>query len=315
MYLNVSDNKLTSLDLSHNNLLTTLSCAGNKISSLDLTVTPLLMELICSHNNLVTLNLANNLDLSTDWIAKWNTQSAQANYFSPDGGTTNYIDMAEVVGKENTGKIKTVTGGTYDAKTALIRLDSPLPSTITYYYDTQSVFSGFQLAPGDRVVNEPISDMDVTLTLASSTAPTYQVVFFTSEGTEISRINVPKGALLTKPDDPQKTGFRFLGWHIKDTQNKLIAWDFNTPVTSDLQLFEVWQAITPDNPDTPDKPEPPNNPVDKPGAPKDNQATPDIPAAGNSDILIIAMSLFLCCAGAACLLMGMSRLKKRITTM
>jgi hypothetical protein len=299
--LNIGDNSLMALDLTNNPALTTLSCAGNKIISLDLSSNPMIAQIICSKNNLTTLNLANNLKLTTDLIAKWNAQSSHANYFSPDGGITNYIDMSEVVGKENINKIRSVVGGSYDVKSGLIHLNSPLPNTVTYYYDTQSVFADFVLSPGDRVVNVPKSDMDVTLSLASSVAPIFEVVFLSSEGVEISKMNVTKGTLLTKPDNPEKAGFRFLGWYFKDAWEELNVWDFNTPVTSDMQLFQVWQPDDPENPDDSVKPEKPDAPAIKPGADGDNPTNPEIPAAGSNPIFAIIAALLLSCVGLACL--------------
>lgn len=83
--IDVSLNKLTTLDLSHspkltgihvngNNLqklglsglsaLQTLDCSANKLNSIDVSESPELKQLICSNNNLGTLNLKNNKALT-----------------------------------------------------------------------------------------------------------------------------------------------------------------------------------------------------------------------------------------------------------
>ena len=58
--LNFSNNEVTSVDLSNNNLLTLLRINNNQITNLDLSNNTLLRELYCYDNALVSLDLQNN---------------------------------------------------------------------------------------------------------------------------------------------------------------------------------------------------------------------------------------------------------------
>lgn len=62
--LNCEDNKLTSLDVSKNVLLTSLYCGKNKLTTLDVSKNTLLNELICGNNQLTNLDLSSNPDMN-----------------------------------------------------------------------------------------------------------------------------------------------------------------------------------------------------------------------------------------------------------
>ncbi|UMB53140.1 gliding motility-associated C-terminal domain-containing protein [Lutibacter sp. A64] len=61
--LSVSNNNLTSLDLSNNTALTELDCSYNDLTSLDVTQNSALIDLNCSYNDLTALNLEGNTNL------------------------------------------------------------------------------------------------------------------------------------------------------------------------------------------------------------------------------------------------------------
>ena len=61
--LNISNNKLTSIDLSSNTALQNLDCSNNKLTSIDLSRNTALQYLDCSNNQLTTLNVSNNTQL------------------------------------------------------------------------------------------------------------------------------------------------------------------------------------------------------------------------------------------------------------
>ncbi len=58
--LTISDNQLTSLDVTSLSKLTTLRCQNNKISKLDISQNAALTTLLCNDNNLDTLDIRNN---------------------------------------------------------------------------------------------------------------------------------------------------------------------------------------------------------------------------------------------------------------
>ncbi len=68
---------------------------------------------------------------------------------------------------------------------------------------------------------------------------TYTVSFNTNGGTAVESQVVEKGLTASQPTNPIRTGYRFLGWYTdEDCRN---AYDFNSPVTTDLTLYAGWE--------------------------------------------------------------------------
>ncbi len=67
---------------------------------------------------------------------------------------------------------------------------------------------------------------------------TYTVTYTLKIGAGIQAEQVKKGDLVTEPTTPTADGYEFLGWYV-DGQK----YDFNTPVTHDLNLEAKWQKI------------------------------------------------------------------------
>ena len=63
-WLGVSNNQLTSLNLTNNPLLQLLGCEYNNITTLDVTNNPLLVSLACYNNNITSIDLTNNVNLT-----------------------------------------------------------------------------------------------------------------------------------------------------------------------------------------------------------------------------------------------------------
>ena len=67
-----------------------------------------------------------------------------------------------------------------------------------------------------------------------------QVTFVTDCDIEIGPISVNKNDPVERPNDPEKHGFRFLGWFTEDNQE----YTFTDPVgDSDLTLYAHWEEI------------------------------------------------------------------------
>ena len=62
--LDCSHNELTSLDVSQNNLIESLSCSSNELSALDLTLNTALEILKCNSNGITALDLSQNSALN-----------------------------------------------------------------------------------------------------------------------------------------------------------------------------------------------------------------------------------------------------------
>ena len=73
-------------------------------------------------------------------------------------------------------------------------------------------------------------------------APTvYTVTFNTNGGSEIAAVDVEDGHTVAQPaNNPTKDDYNFVEWQLNG-----VAYDFTTPVTGNITLDAVWEAITP----------------------------------------------------------------------
>lgn len=70
---------------------------------------------------------------------------------------------------------------------------------------------------------------------------TYSVRFYTLSETENPATQtIKENNKAAKPDDPERTGYRFLGWFVAEENE---VYDFNLPVTSDLIISARWELI------------------------------------------------------------------------
>jgi uncharacterized repeat protein (TIGR02543 family) len=71
---------------------------------------------------------------------------------------------------------------------------------------------------------------------------TYTVSFDSNLGSYVQAQTVRKGELATRPANPTRSGYNFIGWSTNSSSN--VPYDFNTPVTSSITLYARWvQAI------------------------------------------------------------------------
>lgn len=68
---------------------------------------------------------------------------------------------------------------------------------------------------------------------------TFTVTFNTDGGSEVAAQTVEDGKTATKPDDPTKEGFYFLGWY--EGEN---VYEFTQPVSNDLTVTARWREKT-----------------------------------------------------------------------
>jgi len=77
------------------------------------------------------------------------------------------------------------------------------------------------------------------------TALTFTVEFY-ADGELADAQTVEHGAKVTKPDDPEKEGYTFVGWYDAATDEQ---WDFDSDVvTGDLELYAKWEINPPEAP-------------------------------------------------------------------
>lgn len=75
--------------------------------------------------------------------------------------------------------------------------------------------------------------------------PEYTVTFNSNEGSEVPSQKVLKGECATEPEAPTKDGFTFEGWFSDEALTE--AYDFDSPVTSDITLYAKWESSASDD--------------------------------------------------------------------
>ena len=97
------------------------------------------------------------------------------------------------------------------------------------------------------------------------------------KGTANASVEVPNGQGVSKPQDPECAGYRFLGWY--ELVNGAYAsepYDFTSAVTADLTLYAKWERIT--------------------DQPSDGNTTAEQPSGGTleqtGDLSVVAMGAF-----------------------
>lgn len=74
----------------------------------------------------------------------------------------------------------------------------------------------------------------------------YTVTFESNGGTAVEGQTVLHGATVTKPKDPIKEGYTFMGWYVD--KNFETAWNFNADtVTEDITLYAKWGSNSSNN--------------------------------------------------------------------
>jgi len=81
----------------------------------------------------------------------------------------------------------------------------------------------------------------VTFSLAGCTSE-FIVEFDTDGGDYIEPVTVTGKEGLTKPEEPEKEGFLFIGWYADSNLSQ--EFDFDTPITEDITLYVKWEEIT-----------------------------------------------------------------------
>jgi len=79
---------------------------------------------------------------------------------------------------------------------------------------------------------------DLTLT-AQWKIKTFTVTFNTDGGSEVSAQTVEDGKSATKPENPSKEGFWFLGWYVGEN-----GYEFTQPISDDLTVTAKWMEKT-----------------------------------------------------------------------
>lgn len=66
----------------------------------------------------------------------------------------------------------------------------------------------------------------------------YTVTFNTNGGSSISSQTIEENGKVTKPTDPKRDGYKFLGWYLNGS-----AYNFDTKVAGNITLTAIWEEV------------------------------------------------------------------------
>ena len=93
------------------------------------------------------------------------------------------------------------------------------------------------ITPVESVYSFSMPAADVTVN-ATFTA-TYSVTFNSKGGSDVTSASVAEGNKVSKPTNPTRDGYTFLGWSKEETSSTY--YDFDTAVTSSFTLYAQWE--------------------------------------------------------------------------
>jgi len=166
--------------------------------------------------------------------AKSSTPSTNDSNVTPNpGGDTNNDKPAPVETKTFTVTFNTDGGNEVAAQTVEDGKTATKPDDPTKErFNFEGWFNGESLY-------DFASPVTSDLTLTAKWIKTFTVTFNTDGGSEVAAQTVEDGKSATKPDDPTKEGFYFLGWY--EGEN---VYEFTQPVSGDLTVTARWREKT-----------------------------------------------------------------------
>lgn len=75
---------------------------------------------------------------------------------------------------------------------------------------------------------------------------TFNVTFDAKNGTDAVVVEVEEGNTVSKPADPEKEGYKFLGWYIREYQGGAYfdsSYNFASEITKDISLWASWEIV------------------------------------------------------------------------
>ncbi len=224
-YLDCEINQLTTLDVSNSPGLAYLDCYENQLTEIDLSHNINLYDFYCEYNRLTHIDCSGLTLLDTADFSNQQTDLVLA----MDEGSHYVIDLVKAFPEIDVTKVKSIDnqpGYTYDMVTHKIKIDKSVGTNGTqiYYYDPQWLAS-------------PDEEMDVQFDWALG----YTVDFESNGGTPVDSQDVIAKGKATKPGDPTKDGYEFMGWYAD--QGLTTDFDFNSEITKNITLYAKWKAV------------------------------------------------------------------------
>ncbi len=156
----------------------------------------------------------------------------------PDGGTIDPDTGAVTPG--DGGSV--VIGSGEDTTT----ITPPSGQPVTPNDDGSVTLPGGSTVTGSDGESVTIPPEGGTLQPGGDVEYTVTVTFDSQGGSQVPSQDITVGEPVSQPDDPTRTGYRFLGWYTAATGGA--RWDFTQPVTGDQTLYAQWAYLPPANP-------------------------------------------------------------------
>ncbi|MBR0384175.1 MAG: InlB B-repeat-containing protein, partial [Eubacteriaceae bacterium] len=140
-------------------------------------------------------------------------------------------------GKFKDGSKEKTERRTINENISIIYTDNFTPTRENY------LFMGWSTAKktdeGEYFEDKTMPPLNLTLYADWYEIPFVEITFDTQGGTVLPTQFVRSGQKITKPNDPQKTGYVFEGWYT-DPEHKA-RWNFNDPATDSITLYANWR--------------------------------------------------------------------------
>ena len=156
----------------------------------------------------------------------------------PDGGT-----IAPDTGAVTTDEGGSVVIGSGEDTTTIT---PPSGQPVTPNDDGSVTLPGGSTVTGSDGESVTIPPEGGTLQPGGDVEYTVTVTFDSQGGSQVPSQDITVGEPVSQPDDPTRTGYRFLGWYTAATGGA--RWDFTQPVTGDQTLYAQWAYLPPANP-------------------------------------------------------------------
>lgn len=167
------------------------------------------------------------------------------------------------------GKANATFSGTISQKITGVANTTPTPASHTITFDPKggSAVSNETVSDGGTAMepNKPTRDgyrfghwqikkdgiftdydfktpVKADITLYATWIRVHTVTFVTGDDDTIPAQTVDEGSPVTAPTVPNRTGYQFVGWQIKQ-DGTLTDYDLNTPVTADITLNAKWEKL------------------------------------------------------------------------
>jgi hypothetical protein len=133
-----------------------------------------------------------------------------------------------------------ISGGIFTTKIGATNSEA-LFGAITGGLFTEAAKNGTNTALlGNNTFSGEVNEDGYYTVVAQAVATTYTVTFDSSGGSAVASQTVKEGGKITKPANPTRSGYTFLGWFYQAK-----AWDFNQLVTSSMTLQARWLIQSP----------------------------------------------------------------------